>query len=302
MSETYTLATGLLEQPMSTRVGACMAPYSGDDIPRSEYKTTTLMKKWLPLGVCQFWVPACCQYTSVKSYIGLYAFNTGGLIYPNLSYCALHQEVTNGSVDREGKFNMGARPLDAMQHMLTYGIPTVEEGLPAFYDRPRPIPSLAQANRKRYVPDEWEHIDNTNQLISAHHGIGYSNIGIEWWQSDANPGPQGFLPVKGTGRKGGHSVVGCGFIFNYPLSPSGCGILFQNHHGDEKTQAGGKNEFGGATCPIWGDNGFGVAPIERVERGIEIFGCWWMRSVTLRNEDLAIIKGKPQFNTASPVA
>ena len=52
-------ATGCLEQPHETRVGAQCGAYTGAMIPRSEWVSTDALKRYVPRGKCQFTIPAC---------------------------------------------------------------------------------------------------------------------------------------------------------------------------------------------------------------------------------------------------
>ena len=111
------------------------------------------------------------------------------------------------------------------------------------------------------------------------------NIGIWWYDTDVNA-PNGELKVRGNSRLGGHAVVACGIVMNYSNSPSGVGIIINNHHGDSQTPAT-KDERGNTIrSGIWGKDGFGCVPIERLNNDIPTFGSFGLRSVMVNNEDL----------------
>jgi hypothetical protein len=277
------LATGCLPQPLGTRTAAGYRTYTGAAIDRKDWRSTDAMKPFVPRGKCQSHVPACNWYTTGKALQTKY-FLTTGKLYPEVSYCAGYQEDTNGN------FDAGTLPLDSIRMIANRGIPPAIAGLPEWFDRPRQIPADAQNARMNYRADEWEECKSAEQVVSAILNNDPVNLGIWWFDSDANPGPTGHLPVRGRGGRGGHSVLGCGLVLDYAPSPSRVGVLFNNHHGDSKTPASRDERGRELKFPVWGDDGFGVVPLERVAEGIPVFGCWALRSVTVRNQDLNVPK------------
>lgn len=282
-------ATGCLPQPVGTRLGSHCTPYTGRKIDRSEWRSTDAMRRYVPRGKCQFHVPACNWYTTVKALQTKY-FMTTGRVIPSLSYCAGYQEDTNGDFDR------GTLPLESIRMIADRGVPPAIDGLPEWFDRRRNIPARAQEQRAFYKADEWEECDTAEDVISAILNNDPVNLGIWWYDSDANPGPSGRLG-RGRGGRGGHSVLGCGIVMDFPNSPSGVGILFNNHHGDSETPARTDERGRQLTYPVWGDDGYGVVSIERVAEGIPIFGCWALRTVTVNPVDVVV--PNPNFESNS---
>lgn len=276
-------ATGCLPQPPQTR---SLAAYSGPLVAPNKRFSTDAMRRYVPRGKCQSSLPACCSYTTVKAIQTKYRMATGKL-FPELSYAAAHQEITGGRMSR------GARPLDSIELVSKRGVPPVVPGLPEWFKTVTAIPPAATALRLAYRGDEWEEIVRAEQTLDAIYNNDPVNVCIWWYDSDANPGPTGHLPVRGSGEAGGHSVLGCGIVIGYRLSPSGVGILINNHHGDSQTPAM-KDERGRTLrFSAWGDDGFGVVPIERIAAGLPDFGSYALRTVTLRDADLDV--PAPQF-------
>lgn len=280
------MATGCEPQPPETR--SSLSEYTGKIIDPSDYYSTDGLKRFVPRGKCQSSLPACCTYTTLKLVQAKYSYMTGGK-YPEFSYAAAHQEITGGRMSR------GARPIDSIELVANRGIPLATPNLPEWFSSPRKFPDDAVADRMDVRAAEWQHIRNGKEAVSAILNMDGVNVCIWWYDSDANPGETGYLPVRGRGGKGGHSVVGCGVLLGYELSPSRIGIIIGNHHGDKQTPAM-KDERGRTLrFPSWGNDGFGVVPIERVEDGIPDFGCYALRTVTIRNEDLNV--PEPKFAT-----
>jgi hypothetical protein len=283
VDDTIKMATGCLPQPMDTRVGKCCAPYTGARIPPGEWRSSDALKPYVPRGKCQRHVPSCNWHTTGKAYQTKYAFMAGTPgKYPEVSYVAGFAEDTGND------FNVGTMPLESIRAIAERGLFPVTPDLPEWYDRPRRFPEDAQRRRALFRADEWEQCVTREDVVSALLNNDPVNIGIDWWDSDANPGPTGHLPVAGRGGKGGHSVLACGVVMGYALSPSGVGILFNNHHGDSHTPAFRDERGRQLKFPVWGDDGFGVVPVERVERGAPLYGCWALRTVYLLNDDLDV--------------
>lgn len=286
------MATGCLPQPPSTRVGAA---YTGVRTPRDRWVSTDTMRAFVPRGKCQSTVPACNWYTTGKGYQTKYAMMTGKP-YPEVSYCAGYAEDTNNN------FNVGTMPADSIRAIAAKGCLPVVPGLPEWFNSPRRVPPEAVAGRKNLRADEWEMCQTGEDVVSAILNGDPVNIGIDWFDSDANPGPTGHLPVRGQCFQprcpGGHSVLACGVVMGYALSPSGVGILFNNHHGDSLTRAQQDERGRTLTFPVWGDDGFGVMPLERIANGIPRYGSWALRSVFIPADALADVPD-PQFPAAA---
>ena len=280
------LATGCLPQPPDTRVGVAVG-YTGTLVPESQWASADALKRFVPRGKCQGSVPACNWYTTGKAYQTKYAYMSGGKC-PQVSYCAGYQEDTGGN------FRVGTMPLDSIKAIAARGLHPVTPDCPEWFNSPRRIPAAVEAARPLYRADEWEELRTKAEIVSAILNNDPVNAGMDWYDSDANPGPTGHLPVRGSGRPGGHSVLFCGVVTGYAPSPSGVGLLFNNHHGDSQTPAT-KDERGRTLrFPVWGDDGFGVVPVERVEADARKYGAWALRTVYVRNEDLADVP-TPKF-------
>lgn len=282
------LATGCLPQPIETRVGVRVG-YTGPMFPTRQYRNFDALRRFVPRGKCQSSVPACNWYTTGKAYQTVYAFTTGKP-YPEVSYCAGYQEATGGD------FNAGTLPIDSIRAISERGLFPASDALPEWFNRPRLIPADAVSGRKLLRADEWEEARSAEEIISALLNADVLNIGIDWYAQDVNPGPTGHLGLRGR-LVGGHSVLACGVVMDYANSPSRIGILFNNHHGDSMTPAfqderGNKLQF-----PVWGDDGFGVVPIERVVDGAAKYGAWVLRTVMMRGQDLNDVP-VPNFHAA----
>jgi hypothetical protein len=278
VATTTIMATGCKPQPPSTR--ATMPKFSGSRIPRSQYRSTDAMRRFVPLGKCQSSVPACCEYATIKCYQTKYGIVTGQS-YPELSFCGNYQEQTGGD------FTAGDMPLHAIKSLAEKGAYPVVPGLPEWFDRPMQIPAQAASKRHLFRADEWEECADEDDVVSAALNMDPVNVGIDWFDTDVNPGPTGHLQVQGNRLLGGHSLIVCGVVMGYRYSPSGIGLLFGNHHGDSKTPAMHDERGNTFKFPVWGDDGFGVMPIERIRDGIGKYGSFALRSIYLPDADLA---------------
>lgn len=272
------MATGCMPQPMETRVGFRVG-YTGTQIKPSDYESVSVMRNYVPRGKSQGSVPACNIYTTGKCFQTVYAMRTGKP-YPQVSYCAMYQEITHGD------FEAGTLPIDAIRVAASRGFYPVSDDCPEWFNQPRRIAGAIEDQRHTLRTDEWEEVRTREDLLSAIMNNDPVDAGIDWYREDVNPGPKGRLGVRGSQLLGGHSVEFMGVVMGYDLSPSRIGVLFNNHHGDSETPAmtderGNKLQF-----PIWGDDGFGIVPIERLEAGIPKYGAWAMRSVMIRSADL----------------
>lgn len=283
------LATGCLPTPMDVRLSSGIRQgYTGTMVPKGEWRSTQALKPFVPRGRCQKHVPSCNWHTTGKAYQTKYAFMTGGRFMPNVSYVAGFQEDTGGN------FDTGTLPINSIKAIATKGMHPVGPECPEWFDRPRKIPASVEAERFKYRADEWEEIRTLEELMSAILNNDPVNAGIHWYNADANPGPTGHLKHRPPGQHGGHSVLFFGALMNYQYSPMGIGIVFNNHHGDSKTP-GGKNEFGQEMkFPSWGDDGFGVVPVERLIEGMPLYGAWALRTVYIQNEHLNDVP-QPKF-------
>lgn len=282
------MATGCLPQPISTRTGIDL--YTGVLIPPSQYKSTRVLAQYVPRGKCQSSVPACNWYSTVKAYQTVFAMRTGKP-YPELSYCANYQIATNGD------FDAGTMPLDAIKQISQQGIVPVGPDCPEWFNRPRQISAELMQRRSIFRGLGWEECRTAGQVISATINTDPVNIGIDWFAEDVNPGPSGFIGVNGR-LIGGHSVLAIGVEMGYKYSPSGIGIVFSNHHGDKLTPAF-KDERGNTLqFPVWGDDGIGIVPIERVAAGIVKYGAFSLRSIMLTADMLGDLP-TPNFSQAA---
>ena len=272
-------ALGCIPQPRSTR--AALPRYDGPRINPADYYSTDYMRQFVPMGKSQKSVPACCAYATGKIWQLVYRLRTGKPA-PDVSYCALYEEATGGN------FNEGTMPLDLIRRMQRDGIPPATAALPEWFDSARRIPAESQAARKMLRADEWQECHTRDDVISAILSLRPVNVCMQWRQADSNPGPTGRLKLNAGRVLGGHSLVGCGIVMGYSESPSGVGILLNNHHGDSKVPAQRDERGNLLTYPVWGDDGFGVVPIERVEEDMESFGSFALSSVMVRSEDLDV--------------
>ena len=280
-------ATGCLEQPPETRVGAQCGAYTGRSIPRSDWATTDALKRYVPRGKCQFTVPACNWYATLKAWQIKYALVTGKPA-PDVSYCAGYQEDTGGN------FNVGTMPLRSIRQIAERGIHLATPDLPEWFNRPRRVPADVAAARVELRADEWEQVQTADEIVSALLNNDPIDFGMDWWDPDANPGPTGELAVSHRGEPGGHALTGWGVLMGYRLSPSGVGIRFNNHHGDSKTPAQADERGRKILSGIWGNDGDGIVPIERVVAGARKYGAWALRTVTIRDIDLPDLTPKFQ--------
>ena len=283
------MATGCHVQPADTRAG--MVKYTGPRIKESDYESTDALRPYVPLGLCQASVPACCEFATIKAYMTKFHVTTGKPSVP-LSICASYQENVNGD------FTSGDAPMHSLRSLATKGAYPVVDGLPVWFDRPRSVPADAVARRHLFRADEFEDCQEAADLISAILNMDPTNIGIDWYDTDVNPGPTGHLLVRGNRVVGGHSLTGCGIVMNYRPSPSGLGILFNNHHGDKLTPTQHDERGNTFTFPVWGDDGFGVMPIERAVAGMPKYGAFALRSVFVPDAILSDVP-TPNFSSAA---
>jgi hypothetical protein len=265
------LALGCEPTPQGT---TGLPRYAGAAIPRSEWRPVDVLRKYAPRGKCQFNLPACCTYTQLKQFQTLYAFACDGY-YPEVSYAAMHQEVTGG------RMQQGARPVDTMRLATTKGIVPASAEAPEFFTSPR---RFSGAGRELLVPHEQEELFTLEELVSSILNLEAPNVCLDWRERDANPGPSGECVMDAGRLLGGHSVLAVGVRFDYRHSPSGIGVLIQNHHGD-KLSSGGKNEFG-MVSGVWGDDGFGWIPAERLVDGAGKYTSTTLRTVKVLDKDL----------------
>lgn len=275
---TFTPALGCLPND-PTKPKAALPKYGGQLIPRDQWKgpPITFLKDYVPKGMCQFDLPACCTYSQVKQYLTMYAYVCGrpGFKPVEISCAAMHQEVTGGNMDQ------GARPVDTMKLACEKGYVPASKEAPVFFKQPR---RYSGAGREMFKPHEQEEVTTEDEIVSALMSDSALNLCMDWREGDTNPGPKGELKMSAGRVLGGHSIIGCGVRFDYPHSPSGRAALIGNHHGDEES-SGGVNEFG-QRSGVWGDNGFAWVPIELVVDGARKYTCTVLRTVQVRNEDL----------------
>lgn len=282
------MATGCLPQPISTRTGIDL--YTGVMIPPEQYRSTRVMARYVPRGKCQSSVPACNWYSTLKAYQTVFAMRTGKP-YPELSYCANYQ------IDTNGNFDAGTMPLESIRQITRDGIVPVGPGLPEWFNQPRQIPPELMKRRSLFRGLGWEECRTGAQVISAILNTDPVNIGIDWMSEDVNPGPTGFLGVGGR-IIDGHSVLAIGVEMGYHLSPSRIGIVFSNHHGDKLTPAFQDERGNQLKFPVWGDDGIGIVPIERVQAGIVKYGSFSLRSIMLTSDMLGDLPA-PIFTAAA---
>lgn len=253
--------------------------YTGAVIPRSEWASTYAMKRFVPRGKTQFNLPACTSYTNGKMFQTAIAVAVGRAgWWPEVSYCAAHQEITRNNMQQ------GSRAVDCIRLMVDRGLVPVMDGVPEFYGTPRQLPAAAQQERLKYAGGEWEEVFSVEQAVSAILSNHPVNIPVDWREADTNPGPTGHLKLNAGRLLGGHSILGCGIVLNYPESPSGLGFLCGNHHGDKLTP-NTKNEFGQVMkAGSWGDDGFCVVPAERVAVAIPKYSSCALRTVKVLDE------------------
>ena len=257
------MATGCL--PAAPQAFAGLPAYSGDLIPPEQYRTTEAMKPFVQRGLCQASVPACCEYACLKCYLSKYAMTTGKTP-PKLSFCATYQDAVGGD------FSAGDVPPHAVAILAGKGAYPASDELPVWFGSPRRVPAAAEASRHLYRADEWEKCGSAAEVISAVLNGDPVAFCVEWFTSDRSPGPEGELPVQGDYAVGGHALFGWGLLLGYHLSPSGVGVRFNNHHGDKETPAITDEHGRQFLIGVWGDDGDGVMPIERIIRGFAIYG------------------------------
>jgi hypothetical protein len=256
--------------------------FSGKLIPFDQWQSTEYMLQFVPRGKCQFTQPSCNSYATGKTWQTKYALTVGkpGFVR-EVSYSALHQEITGGNMDE------GSMPLDAIRINQEKGLPPVSDQLPEWFERTRPFPPNTPEQRKLNRADEWEECPSGAYVGSAIQAMQPCNIGVWWYDSDVNPGPTGELKVRGSSRLGGHAIVACGIVMGYRHSPRGIGIIISNSHGDSKTPST-KDERGNTIrSGVWGNDGFGILPIERLDNDIPTFGAFALRSVMVNDGDLS---------------
>lgn len=274
MAANTVMALGCEPTPQGT---TGLKKWAGLLIPESDWKPVNALEQFVPLGKCQYSLPACCSYSRGKAYQTLHAFHSGKVgNYPQISYAAMHQEATNGNM------NQGARP-DDMFRLARNGIVPADVEVPEYYTTPR---NYKGTGRDLNMEDEWYELFGLNDTVSALMSLHACNVCFDWRQKDSNPGPSGELVMDAGGYLGGHSLMACGIRFDYRHSPSGIGVRINNHHGDELT-SGGENEFG-QVSGVWGDNGFGWVPIERVIAGAKVYSSTALRTVQILDSNLAV--------------
>lgn len=255
--------------------------YSGPMLPREQWFSSDALIDFVPRGKCQFDQPSCNAYATGKVWQTKYALTVGkkNFVRP-VSYSALHQEITGG------RMNDGSMPVDAINLIQSKGLFPVTSMLPEWYKQVQQIPPDAALARKLNRADEWEECYDGSGVVNACLALKPCNIGIWWYDSDVNPGPTGYLKVSGRSKLGGHAVVACGVLMGYDYSPSGVGIIINNHHGDSKTPATTDERGNTIRAGVWGNDGFGVLPIERLNKDIPTFGAFCLGSVYVNDADL----------------
>lgn len=248
-------------------------------IPQSDWYSTEYLKQFVPRGKCQFNQPSCNSYATGKVWQTKYACTIGkaGFVRP-VSYSALHQEITGGNMDD------GSMPLDSIRINQERGLIAASSSLPEWYSSPRNLTQF-QDSRKLNRADEWEDCPSGAYIVSAVLAMQPCDFGIWWYDTDVNA-PNGELVVRGRTRLGGHALVACGLVMGYHNSPSGVGILFNNHHGDSQTPSQTDERGNSIRAGIWGNDGFGIVPIERLDADVPTFGAFALRSVMVNDEDL----------------
>lgn len=172
-----------------------------------------------------------------------------GLPYVRLSAGDLYGRI-NGGVDR------GSLLEDGMEEMLANGV-----GTAATCGTLWPGRIAGREERRRYRATEaWLCPTFAHAMCASIAGFALIN-GILWHEHD-NPDGDGWLPLRGTGRAGGHAIMGY-----KPVMRDG--------------------KFGIAHLQSWGDWALGgkfVIPEERFDRDI---GGWWaVRQMVTESGDL----------------
>jgi len=248
-------------------------------IPRSDWYTTEYLKQFVPRGKCQFNQPSCNSYATGKAYQTKYAQIVGkaGFVRP-VSYSALHQEITGGNMDE------GSSPLDSIRLNQEKGLRAATQQLPEWYSSPHQLASN-DTTRLLQRADEWEDCPSGAYIVSAVLAMQPCDFGMWWCEGDVNAA-NGELTMNPGRKLGGHALVACGVVMGYKNSPSGVGILLNNHHGDSQTPSQTDERGNSIRAGIWGNDGFGIVPIERLDTDVPSFGAFALRSVYVNDEDL----------------
>lgn len=166
-----------------------------------------------------------------------------------------------------GGRDQGSMLEDALETVIRDGVATAAT-VPELAVYKRDVnEAAAQQERPLYRMLEAWWCPTFPHAASAYMRGYFVSQGIMWYGND-NPDADGWIPVGGRGRAGGHAIAGCGLTAR---------------------MQGGKTVWGSRSAnswtPRWGRNGFFVIPEERANEGGNNFGWWAIRSVTVPSDD-----------------
>lgn len=216
--------------------------------------------EWQPVDLDPFIGPVtdqngigmCCAATTVEAMMGSTAF--AGCDPLSLSGGDLYRRVAGGR-------DSGSLPEDCLREAMN-GVATTNT-VP-FLEWRR---SNSQADAERSVNriDEAYFVKSVGELVSSAMAGFFSNICLFWYSSDGDTDSKGRLPERPSGRRGGHSVTGCGYV----IIDGKAYIKIRNHW-----------------RPAWGINGCGYLPLTRIANNLSSFRMWAVRSVTQKGGNI----------------
>lgn len=210
-------------------------------IPRSQWQPTDL-SAWCSAVKNQGQTNACNAFTTVECMEA--TRRVQGLPDVVLSPGWLYGNI-NGQRDQ------GSVLEDALQWAVRYGTPPASVVPELAWQKSRwPAGAQGKAAAYRMTGALW--CPTADHLVSAVMSGRFGNVGLMWYRN-YNAGQDGWLPPRGQGLLGGHSVTVCGAYYSERLGQ--WGLKVQNHWGRE-----------------WGVGGYGIIPLSALGGPV---GGWW---------------------------
>lgn len=165
----------------------------------------------------------------------------------------------------------GSLPEDSLKICLTTGVATAATVSPLQWRSVvNSADAVAERPRYRFLEALW--CPTFDHAASALQQGFFLDMATWWWKYD-NPDAHGWMPVQGSGQKGGHAYLGCG-LMRHPQT----GVW-----GIKKA---------GSWSKAWNKAGFGYIPEARGIEGCRVFRWWALREVVQESGELPV----PKFN------
>jgi hypothetical protein len=237
-------------------------------IPRDQWKTIDLTAFLPPVhdqdGIGQCNCSATCSLIEA-------ARRQAGLPYVYLSAGDLYSQINGGRDD-------GSTLEDGLYAAMKNGVATAKT-VPYVWDKRNHANEAAvKAERPLYIVLEAYECPSFDAMVSALQQGFFIVEGLMWYDN-FEPDRDGWLPAKGTGRPGGHALLGKGAVQRNGV----WGVKTRNSWG-----------------PSWGKNGDCIIPESLF--GQSIGGYWAVRAVRQTGADFPVTPKVARLNIPSDLA